>query len=123
MSAALPYESTLRTAMSVKQDEDRARRPLKVWKEQSGWLNLNIIGNVLELEETMGLNDSGRLPSSSRIKFSWEECVEPQSESRRPGITARREGLTRKIDVGELNVEDASPGSILNAKHEELWSY
>lgn len=52
-----------------------------VWKEQSDQLNLNIIWNVLELEETMGLNDSGRLPSSSRIKFSWEERVEPESES------------------------------------------
>lgn len=51
------------------------------------------------------------------------KSVEPPSESRRPGITARREGLTRKIDVDELSVEDASPGSILNDKHQELWSY
>lgn len=109
--------------MSVKQDGEGGRRRLTVWEEQSDQLNLNIIWNVLELEETMGLNDSGRLPSSSRIKFSWEECVEPQSESRRPGVTARREGLTRRIDVEALEVEDASPGSILNDKHEELWRY
>lgn len=54
-------------------DGERGRRPLMVWKEQSDQLNLNTIWNVLELEETMGLDDPGRLPSSSTIKFSWEE--------------------------------------------------
>lgn len=39
------------------------------------------------------------------------------------GITARREGLTRKIDVDEPNMEEASAGSILNDKQEEPQRY
>lgn len=94
MHRGLPWGSgPSPNATSVKQ----GRRPLIVWEQLSDRLNLNIVWNVLELMETMGLNDPGRLPSSSRIKFSQEEHSEPRSDSRRRRLMWTRWGcLTGK---------------------------
>lgn len=89
--------------MSVKQDGERGRSPLTVWKEQSDQINLN----------TMGLNDSGRLPSSSRIKFSWEERRASE------WVTTTR----HHSPTGRLDEEDwcgwAERGGCLTWKHPE----
>lgn len=105
----------VRVSAAVSRDGEGGRRPLITWKTARRSAKTSTSFGMFWNSRKKGLNDPGRLPSSSRIRFSWEEGGGPRSES--------RQGSATKIDVDASSVEDASPGNILNDKHEELWSY